>query len=130
MARWAVGYTVSEGVLDILSLNSISYVRIPAGTCLKSLLSIPFIVEWSFPTGMPSRMVWERGKRLRCVLLLLRRFDTMVQMATAKSIEINTPPMVVYSDKETTIHYLLYLNHADIIHSMCESPFDVTSASS
>ena len=79
---------------------------------------------------MPSRMVWERGKRLRCVLLSLRRFDTMVQMATAKSIEINTPPMVVYSDKETTIHYLLYLNHADIILSMCESPFDVTSASS
>ena len=125
-----MGYTVSESVLDILSLNSISYVRIPAGMCLKFPFFLPLIVEWSFPTEMPSRMVWERGKRFCCVLASLRRFDTMVQMATAKSIDINTPPMVVYSDKETTIHYILYLNHADIIHSMCESPFDVTSASS
>ena len=34
VARWAVGYMVPESVLDILALNSISYVRIPAGKCL------------------------------------------------------------------------------------------------
>ena len=34
-ARWAIAYEVPEEVLDILALNSISYVRIPPGTCLK-----------------------------------------------------------------------------------------------
>ena len=53
----------------------------------------------------------------------------MVQTANVKSIVINTPPMVVYGDELTAIRYILYLNHADIIHSMCDSPFDVLSAS-
>lgn len=53
----------------------------------------------------------------------------MVQTANAKSIIINTPPMVVYGDESTVIQHILYLNHADIIHSMCDSPFDVISTS-
>ncbi|KAK8830135.1 hypothetical protein AV274_1196 [Blastocystis sp. ATCC 50177/Nand II] len=109
VARWAVGYMVPESVLDILALNSISYVRIPAGKCL--------VVKF------PYRNVFSYGLGAR------KAFDTMVQTANAKSIVINTPPMVVYGDELTAIRYILYLNHADIIHSMCDSPFDVLSAS-
>ena len=76
-----------------------------------------------FPTA------WGLGRRSPFASVSCRSFDTMVQTANAKSIVINTPPMVVYGDELTAIRYILYLNHADIIHSMCDSPFDVLSAS-
>ena len=34
-AKWAVACEVSEDVLDVLSLNSISYIRIPPGIVTK-----------------------------------------------------------------------------------------------
>lgn len=40
VSRWAVAFEVTEDVLDILALNSVSYVRIPAGICLA------FVVEF------------------------------------------------------------------------------------
>ena len=40
MSRWAVAFEVTEDVLDTLALNSVSYVRIPAGICLA------FVVEY------------------------------------------------------------------------------------
>ena len=48
----------------------------------------------------------------------------MVATAQGKKIEIVTPPMEVYVSHSPRIQYIIYLNNTDVIHSMCDTPFD------
>ena len=64
LSRWAVAFEVTEDVLDILALNSVSYVRIPAGICLA--------VEF------PYRNFISYGIGIR------KAFDTLVSTASKK----------------------------------------------
>ena len=106
-SRWATAYIVPEEVVDCLSLNNISYVRIPPSKCL----SIVF----------PYRNVLSYGLGAR------KAFDTMVSTAEKWGISISAPPMEIFEDHTSTIQYILFLSNIEVVHSMCDSPFSVVS---
>ena len=103
-AKWAVACEVSEDVLDVLSLNSISYIRIPPGICL----TVEFPYRNLFSYGIGAR----------------KAFDTMVATALEKGIKIAAPPMEFYTEKSPRIRYRLYLDNTEVIKYMGETPFE------
>ena len=49
----------------------------------------------------------------------------MVTTAQTRNIEISSPPMEVVEKYASTIRYILYLDNIDVIHTMCDSPFEM-----
>lgn len=127
MSRWATAYTVPEDVVDFLSLNNISYVRIPPSKCL----SLKPVSSLNTRVVFPYRNFWSYGLGAQKALLLrnglIRRFDSMVSTAEKRGISITAPPMEIVEENASTIQYILFLSNLEVVHSMCDSPFSSIS---
>lgn len=127
VSRWATAYTVPEEVVDFLSLNNISYVRIPPSKCL----SLKLVTSLTPRVVFPYRNFWSYGlgaqKALYLYHDLIRRFDSMVSTAEKRGISITAPPMEIVEENASVIQYILFLSNLEVVHSMCDSPFSPIS---
>lgn len=127
MSRWATAYTVPEDVVDFLSLNNISYVRIPPSKCL----SLKLVSSLNTRVVFPYRNFWSYGLGAQKASILrnefIHRFDSMVSTAEKRGISITAPPMEIVEENTSTIQYILFLSNLEVVHSMCDSPFSSIS---